>query len=130
MSRIARRIAGTVVPVVAAVAALVAFGAPAQAAATASLAWQDGPDFAIIQLNPEAVDAVAWYNVVGQPGVDDLCNQIDGVVNAKRFDKGYATGLDLGMCVGFMKDCVAKRSNDRVQIDVYADLTYRCSTYA
>jgi hypothetical protein len=139
MSRIVRRIAGTIVPVVATVAALVAFGAPAQAAdPSAKVAWQGGTDYAQIKLNAEAVkavesfgefDIVDGYDVFGMIQVTSLCDQIDGVVNGFRRDAHYQTFLNTNQCIHMMQDCVDKTTGDQVEIDVYWDLTYWCTTY-
>jgi hypothetical protein len=129
MSRIARRIVGTVVAVVAVVAGTVALGAPAQADVSASIAWYDGPDYAVIQLDQAALEGVLNYSDGLEYGVDDLANQITDYINGKRLDRHYDTGLAHGDFLRFEIDCVHHRTRNPVQIMVYADLSYGCGTY-
>jgi hypothetical protein len=128
MSRMSRRIASTAVP---ALVALGALAGPARAAdATATVTWYGGGDYATIQLNDEAVNSVINYSVgLGAPSVDNLCQQIDDTINSLRQARGYTVGLSQPQCVSFMRDCVGTSTNPRVQISVYADLTYRCGSY-
>jgi hypothetical protein len=61
--------------------------------------------------------------------VTSLCDQIDGVVNGFRRDAHYQTFLNTNQCIHMMQDCVDKTTGDQVEIDVYWDLTYWCTTY-
>jgi hypothetical protein len=128
--RIARRIAATVVAVVAVIAGAVVFGSPAQAeenVVTATVQWYDGPDFADVVLDANAVGQVRNYD--DEPysaGVPDLANKITDFINGKRLDKHNPVGLAPGQFLGIMLDCVKTHRAYDGKIRLYADLTYTC----
>ncbi|HEX3931994.1 MAG TPA: hypothetical protein VHW64_14925 [Nocardioides sp.] len=132
MNRIACRIATITVTAVSALAAVLAFGSPAHAdpTATATFTWMgDGADYAVVQLNEEAVRSATDYDAGLGWAVDDLCGQITDVLNGHRQSRGYTVGLATSDCIAIWRHCVAIRSNNRVQFSVFADLTYRCGQY-
>jgi hypothetical protein len=132
MKRIARRIVSATVTAASTLAAVLAFGSPAHADtnATATFIWMgDGADYAVIQLNEEAVRSATDYDAGLGWAVDDLCGQITDVLNSHRQSRGYTTFFAKSDCVTTWRHCVAIRSNNRVQFSVYADLTSGCGQY-
>jgi hypothetical protein len=129
MNRIARRLATVAVPVVSALAAVLALGTPAEADATATVSWYPISHKATVQLNDEAVMSAASYGSGLGWAVDHLCSQVSDTVNAQRQAAGYTAGVTSSSCVEMVRDCVDSRVNNNVQVTIYRDLTYGCGSY-